>query len=85
MNHGFVAAAIVCCACVLWWMVKSEKGATCFAISAFQGIASLFAVNLVGMVTGISLAVNWYTIGAFAVLGLPGVCTALILNLFFGV
>lgn len=83
MNWGFIAAAVVCTVCVLWWMIKSEKGATSFALSAFQGIAALFAVNLVGMVTGVTVAVNWYTLGAFTILGLPGVVGALLLNFIF--
>lgn len=81
MNAVFITLAVICAASVLWWMIKSEKGATCFAVSALQGLAAVFAVNLAGLVTGISLAVNWYTLGMAVLLGLPGVITALGLNL----
>lgn len=81
MNGFFIAAAVISAVCVLWWMIKSEKGATSFALSALQGIAAMFAVNLTGLVTGVTLAVNWYTICAFVLLGLPGVIGALILNI----
>ncbi len=84
MNWGFIAAAIISAACVLWWMIKSEYGATSFILSALGGIGALFAVNLTGMITGVTVAVNWYTLGAFTVLGLPGVVGTLILNLLFG-
>ena len=81
MNAVFITLADICAASVLWWMIKSEKGATCFAVSALQGLAAVFAVNLAGLVTGITLAVNWYTLGTAVLLGLPGVITALGLNL----
>ncbi len=81
MNAVFITLAVICAASVLWWMIKSEKGATCFAVSALQGLAAVFAVNLTGLVTGITLTVNWYTLGTAVLLGLPGVITALWLNL----
>ncbi len=81
MNGFFIAAAVISAVCVLWWMIKSEKGASSFALSALQGIAAMFAVNLAGLVTGVTLAVNWYTIVSFILLGMPGVIGALVLNL----
>ncbi len=80
MNWFFIAAAAVCAVCVLWWMIKSEKGGISFVLSAFQGLAAMFAVNLVGLVTGVTIAVNWYSMAAFAILGLPGVIGALMMN-----
>ena len=81
MNAFFIAAAVICTVCVAWWTVKSEKGATSFALSALQGIAAMFAVNLTGLVTGVTLATNWYTVATYIVLGLPGVISTLIINL----
>lgn len=83
MNAFFIAAAVICTACVAWWVVKSEKGATSFFLSAMQGIAALFAVNLTGMITGVTVAVNWYTVLSCVVLGLPGVIGTLALNMVF--
>ncbi len=85
MNAGFIAAAVICTVCVAWWAVKSEKGATSFALSAMQGIAALFAVNLTGMITGVTIAVNWYTVLSYAVLGLPGVIATLAINFIMAV
>lgn len=45
--------------------------------SAFQGIAALYAVKLLGLAIGTQLAVNWYTLGTAAVLGSPGVALML--------
>lgn len=80
MNALFIAAAVISAVCVAWWVVKSEKGATSFFLSAAQGIAALFAVNLTGMITGVTIAVNWYTVISYIVLGLPGVIGTLALN-----
>ena len=81
MNGFFIGAAITAAVCVLWWTVKSEKGARSFVLSALQGIAAMFAVNLTGMVTGVTIAVNWYTVATYIVLGLPGVIATLVINL----
>ncbi len=83
MNFAFVSAAVISTVCVLWWMIKSERGGLSFIKSAFQGLAGLFAVNLIGMVTGVTVAVNWYSIVSFVILGLPGVIGSLFLNLIF--
>lgn len=80
MNAGFIAAAIICTVCVLGWMIKCEKGGRCFILSAFQGVAAMFAVNIAGLVTGVTLSVNWYTILMSALMGIPGVIGMLTLN-----
>lgn len=85
MNFGFIAAAVISGICVVWWVIKSERGATSFAASAFQGIAAMLAVNLVGVISGVTVAVNWYTLSACALLGLPGVIGTLMLNFIMGV
>lgn len=82
MNGGFIAAAVVCTVCVLGWMIKCEKGGRCFLLSAFQGVAAMFAVNLTGFVTGVVLGVNWYTLLTSAVMGIPGVISLLLLDCF---
>ncbi len=85
MNFAFISAAVISTVSVLWWMIKSEKGGLSFIKSAFQGLAGMFAVNLIGMVTGVTIAVNWYSMASFIILGLPGVIGALILNVIFGI
>ncbi len=80
MNGFFIGAAIIAAVCVMWWTVKSEKGARSFVLSALQGIAAMFAVNLTGLVTGVTLATNWYTVATYIVLGLPGVIATLVMN-----
>lgn len=83
MNAYFIAAAIISGACILLFIFKSSKGGRSFLLSALQGVAALFAVNLSGMITGVTLALNYWTAGVSAVLGLPGVICMLILNIVF--
>lgn len=83
MNAFFIVAAIIGSVCIAWWVVKSENGATSFSISAMQGVAALFAVNLTGMITGVTIAVNWYTVISYIVLGLPGVIGTLAIDILF--
>lgn len=52
--------------------------------SVVQGVVSLFAVNVAGMLTGVTVAVNPATIGAVSVLGIPGTIGLLLLNTIFG-
>ena len=51
--------------------------------SAAQGVAALYAVNLVGLVTGTHIAVNWLTLGTVAVLGSPGAALILTVQTIF--
>ncbi len=83
MNSYFIAAAIISGAILLFFVLKSPKGIRSFILSAFQGLAALFAVNLSGIITGVSLAVNYWTAGVSAVLGLPGVICMLMMNFMF--
>lgn len=51
--------------------------------SAVQGVAALYAVNLVGLVTGTHIAVNWLTLGTVTVLGSPGAALILTVQTIF--
>ena len=51
--------------------------------SACGGVLSLLAVDVAGMFTGVSLALNALTLGCSAVLGVPGVITLLVLKTVF--
>ena len=85
MNLAFIIAAVFSTFFVLMWMIKSEKGGISFIKSAFQGLAGMCAVNLLGMVTGVTISVNWYSMVSFIILGLPGVIGALMLNFIFAI
>ena len=57
---------------ILFLSVKSEKFFRSLFLSAASGIGSLFAVNIASAVTGISLAVNLFTLLISGLGGVPG-------------
>lgn len=77
-----IAMLAVFSAITLAVMIKSKHFFKAFALSALQGIAALFAVNLLSAVTGVSLSVNPVTIAVSAVGSLPGVVAMLVSRLF---
>lgn len=61
---------------VLIAMFKSKHFMRSLLVTAFQGIASMLAVNVIGLVSGVTIALNWYTLSAVGLFGMPG-CIAL--------
>ena len=54
-----IAAALV----ILGAMLRSGHALKALLMSVLQGVAALFAVNVLGTLTGVTLAVNWWTLG----------------------
>ena len=73
-------AGFICLLCLVR-MFKSGHFFKAFATSALSGLGSLFAVNLISGVTGVSVAVNWFTIVFCAFSGICGSIFLLITNL----
>ena len=57
---------------ILSLSVKSERFFRCVFLSAVSGVGSLFAVNIASAVTGVSLAVNLFTLLISGIGGVPG-------------
>ena len=53
--------------------------------SFLQGVSALAAVNVSGIVTGVSLGLNWFSFAVCAALGVPGVIGLLLLKVIFGI
>ena len=53
------------------------------ANTVIASAAALFAVNIAGLATGIQLSVNRWSLGAGALLGVPGVISMLVLDIVF--
>lgn len=51
--------------------------------TGLQGALSLIAVNLIGAMSGITISVNWFTIGAALLYGIPGCIMLLVTQLLF--
>ena len=63
---------------ILASMLRSRKLIRYLLLSAMSGVAALYAVNAVGLLTGMRLAVNWLTLGVSALAGPPGVVALLL-------
>lgn len=81
MSKAIIAVIAVGVIAVLTAMYKSKHFFKSFFLTALQGILSLLAVNIIGMLTGVTIAVNWYTLGSSAVFGIPSSITLTVLNL----
>lgn len=63
--------------------VKSGHFFKSLISSVFQGLASLLAVNVIGLLTGVTVALNWYTIAFSCVFGTPACIALLFLDTLF--
>ena len=54
-------------------LIKSGHFLRYLLLSAISGIGSLFAVNLLSCVTGVTIALNYITLGVSSVFGISGV------------
>ena len=53
------------------------------SVSVLQGTVSLFAVNALGTLTGVTVAVNPCTLAAVGVFGMPGTISLVLLDTIF--
>lgn len=63
--------------------IKSKHFFLCLFGSMFQGIVAIAAVNVAGFLTGVRLAVNWYTLGFSALFGTPGAIAVMLMQFVF--
>ena len=66
---------------ILASMLRSRKLIRYLLLSVFSGVAALYAVNAVGLLTGMRLSVNWLTLGVSAAGGVPGVVAMLLADI----
>lgn len=74
----FLAAATLA---ITVFAVTNRRGFSALILNAIGGAAALFAVNIAGLATGIQLSVNRWSLGAGALLGVPGVISMLVLDI----
>ena len=58
---------------VILTLIKSGHFIRYLFLSALSGIGALFAVNLLTYLTGVSIALNYITLGISAIFGISGV------------
>jgi len=68
---------------VLVSMLRSRRLLRYLLLSVLSGVAALYAVNAVGMLTSTRLAVNGLTLGVSAMAGPPGVVALLLMDVLF--
>ncbi|MDR3313781.1 MAG: pro-sigmaK processing inhibitor BofA family protein [Oscillospiraceae bacterium] len=68
---------------ILLAMLRSRRLLRCLVLTAASGIASLYAVNALGLLSGIKLPVNGFSLGISAIGGAPGVIALLLTDTLF--
>ncbi len=81
MKYALIVAICVVLLIPIITMFRKGTFFKSIFLSAFQGLAALLAVNALGLLTGVTLAVNWYTILACICLGIPASISMLVLNI----
>lgn len=83
MKTVLVIIAAAAALAITVFAVTERRGFSALFLNALGGMAELFAVNITGLATGIQLSVNRWSLGAGALLGVPGVISMLILDTVF--
>lgn len=65
---------------LILWAAKSPKGIRYLFLTSLEGLAAFCAVNLIGVITGVTVAVNFYTLPTAMLCGIPGVISLLMFN-----
>lgn len=68
-----IITVAICAVIVLTVLIKSKRFFSYFILSSLSGIGSLFAVNLLSEVTGVSIALNYITLSVSSIFGISGV------------
>lgn len=77
----FIALLLVCALVIVISYFKSGRLIRSLFLSAFYGLASLFAVNFIGGFTGLHLSVNLFSLLISCVSGMPGVIFLVVTDL----
>jgi len=64
-------------------MLRQRRLLRYLLLSAISGVAALYAINAIGLLTDMRLAVNWLTLAVSAVGGPPGVAALLLADTLF--
>lgn len=73
-------AAIIAGVCVIVLSYKTGHFFKSIFLTAISGIGSLFAVNILTSLTGVSIAVNYITLALSGIFGIPGTIMLLFMH-----
>lgn len=77
------AALVVAAFLMLMLLIRGRRALRGVAVTATGGLAALAAVNLTGLLTGVLLPFNVFSTLVCLLLGVPGVVSLLLLQLFW--
>lgn len=83
MPEPMVTGMLVLGFLLLVLLIRMRRAIAVAGASAAMGFLALGAVNLSGLVTGVTLPWNLFTLLVSLVLGMPGVVSMLMLQLFW--
>ena len=83
MIYIVCAVLLLCAGIVLHTMRKSGHPIKAALLSMLQGFASLMAVNLLGLVSGVTIPVNRFSLVFCGIFGAPGTVALLIADVLF--
>ena len=78
-----IAAGIIAGIALLISYVKSGKPLSAFVRHCAGGIGSLALINIFSGISGVSLPLNFFSLAASSLLGIPGTASLLICNIIF--
>ena len=81
LKFGIVASLAVGGLIVIVSAVRTKRFFSCVFLSALQGVAAIFAVNALGLVTGLHLPLNTATILSSVIGGTPAVIGLVIMEI----
>lgn len=81
---ALIAVAVVAVLCMIWAFSRGRHPCPTALFTGLTGICVLLLLNVLSPFIGPTLKLNFYTCGASAVLGVPGVVGMLFLKFLFG-
>lgn len=80
LKYGAIILLSLTALILLIFSIKSRKPLRFLLFNGFMGVCVLLILYFIRKLTGINIALNPYTVGSSAILGIPAVIGLLILN-----
>lgn len=74
----FISVLVISAMIILISMFRTKHFFKSLFLSIFQGVTTLFAINLIGDIINVHVPLNWFSATVGAVGGLPGVIFLLV-------
>ncbi len=83
LSGPLMAVLVVTGFILLIILIRARRAVGTAAVSASGGLAALAVVNLTGLITGVTLPLNLFSVLVCLILGAPGIISLLVLQLFW--